>query len=100
MPAAPEMDPSSVGVKKMFAWQEWPAAMLPPQLSVSEKSPLITKLTACADAPLFAIVTTLAALVTPMIVFGNPSLAGVTVMFCAHAPRLAATQKAISSTRR
>src|ERR1035438_3920718 len=46
MPAAPVVDPSSVGVKEMFALQEWPLAILPPQLSVSEKSPLVTKLTA------------------------------------------------------
>src|ERR1039458_5003394 len=43
---APVMDPTSVGVKESFAVQEWPPATLPPQLSVSEKSPLVTKLTA------------------------------------------------------
>ncbi len=46
MLAAPEMAPTSVGAKEMFAVQEPPPEILPPQLSVSVKSPLITILTA------------------------------------------------------
>src|ERR1700726_3417285 len=46
MLAAPEMDPTRVGVKEMFAVQVPPPATLPLQLSVSVKSPLITILMA------------------------------------------------------
>src|SRR3981081_2146198 len=43
MLAAPVMDPTSVGVKKSCAVQEPPLpGILPPQLSVSVKAPLIT----------------------------------------------------------
>jgi hypothetical protein len=77
-----------------------PAAILPPQLSVSQKSLLVTKTTACADAPLFVIVTVLAALVAPTTVFARDSFAGETVRFCAHAPILAATNTAASNMLR
>src|SRR5450755_2344892 len=100
MPAAPDIDPTRVGVKKRFAWQDRPLPILPPQLSLSEKSPLITRLTVCADPPLFVIVTTLAALVTPMIVFGKVTLAAETVMFCAHELALAVTNNARTSSTR
>jgi hypothetical protein len=47
MLVAPVMDPMSVGEKDMFAVHEPPPpGILPPQLSVSAKSPLVTKLTA------------------------------------------------------
>jgi hypothetical protein len=94
---APVMDPVSVGEKDMFAVQEAPPpAILPAQLSVSEKSPLFTKVTCTDDAPLFVIVTGFEAVVTPMIVFANVRLAGETTI-CAHEFRLAVTTKADSN---
>src|SRR5258708_15202872 len=71
MLVAPVMDPMSVGEKDMFAVQEPPPAILPAQLSVSAKSPLVTKLTACADSPLFVIVTGFEAVLSPIIFFPN-----------------------------
>src|ERR1039458_2567505 len=89
MLTAPDVVPTSVGVKEMFATQDLPAATLPPQLSVSEKAVLHAKTTGCADAPVFVIVTALELLVTPTYVATNVSLVAETVMFCAHEFRLA-----------
>ena len=96
MPSAPEIDPTSVGLNETFTLHDLPAAILPPQLSVSEKSLLATKTTACADVPLLVIVTVLAALVAPTAVFASASFAGDTVRFCANALRLTATNMAES----
>jgi hypothetical protein len=100
MPSAPEIDPTRVGLNETFTLHDLPAAIVPPQLSVSEKSLLVTKTTACADAPLFVIVTVLAALVAPTTVFASASFAGETVRFCAHAFRLAATNTVASNKLR
>jgi len=96
MLAAPEMEPTTVGVKKRFTTQDLPAATLPRQLSVSEKSALITNLIAWADAPVFVIVTASAGLVTPTKVFANVSLAGETATL-AHEFRLAIAIRAVTT---
>ena|SRR5271165_640417 len=93
MLAAPEIAEAIVGAKDTFSVHEPPPAMLPPQLSVSEKSPLMTKFTACADAPLFVTVTDFAAAVTPTIVFANVNVAGETAI-CAEEFTLAAANNA------
>jgi hypothetical protein len=96
MLAAPEMAPVKVGAKEIFAVQEPPAAILPLQLSVSVKSPLITISMGCAAAPSLVTFNAVEALVVPTNVLGSVKLAFETVI-CAEALTPPATNKAASN---
>jgi hypothetical protein len=76
----PDSAPRTVGANDTLIVHVLPAAMLPAQVLLSVKYCGAAITTGCADVPVFLTVTVFVALVSPVAMFPNPSVAGVTVM--------------------